>query len=66
MRILFVEDDPLIREFTAEALRDEGYDVIQESNGEEALEWCKQQVADLLGTGGNSRNAVASMTQGCR
>ena len=50
MRILFVEDDPLIREFTAEALRDEGYDVIQASNGEEALEWCKQQVADLLVT----------------
>ena len=48
MRILFVEDDPLIREFTAEALRDEGYDVIQASNGEEAL--CKQQVADLLVT----------------
>jgi DNA-binding response OmpR family regulator len=50
MRILFVEDDPLIREFTAEALRDEGYDVIQASNGEEALEWCKQRAADLLVT----------------
>ena len=50
MRILFVEDDPLIRESTADALRDEGYDVIQASNGEEALEWCKQQVADLLVT----------------
>ena len=50
MRILFVEDDPLIREFTAEALRDEGYEVIQASNGDEALEWCKQQIADLLVT----------------
>jgi CheY-like chemotaxis protein len=50
MRILFVEDDPLIREFTAEVLRGEGHDVIQASNGNEALEWCKQQIADLLVT----------------
>ena len=43
MRILFVEDAPLIREFTAEALRDGGYDVIWASNGDEVLEWRKQQ-----------------------
>lgn len=50
MRILVVEDDALIREFVAEALRDEGFDVIQASTGEEALTWCKQQVADVLVT----------------
>ena len=33
MRILVVEDDPLIREFTVEALREEGYDVIHASTG---------------------------------
>lgn len=50
MRILVVEDDALIREFVAEALRDEGFDVIQASTGEEALTWCKQRVADVLVT----------------
>ncbi len=48
MRILVVEDDPLVREFTVEALRDEGYDVIHASNGEEVLAWCKRQVAEVL------------------
>ena len=48
MRMLVVEDDPLIREFTVEALRDEGYDVIHTSSGEEALAWCKRQVAEVL------------------
>ena len=50
MRILDVEDDPLVREFVVETLRDEGYDVIPASNGEEALAWCKRQVADVLVT----------------
>jgi len=49
VRIL-VEDDPLIREFVVEALRDEGFDVIHASTGEEALAWCKQRVADVLVT----------------
>ena len=50
MRILVVEDDQLIRELLVEALREEGYDVVQASDGEEALEWCKQRVADVLVT----------------
>ena len=33
MRILVVEDAPLIRGFTVEALREEGYDVIHASTG---------------------------------
>ena len=51
MRILVVEDDQLIRELLVEALREEGYDVVHASNGEQALEWCKRQaVADVLVT----------------
>ena len=50
MRILFVEDDPLIREIVVEALHDEGFHVIEASDGEEALAWCKQRVADVLVT----------------
>jgi DNA-binding response OmpR family regulator len=48
VRILVVEDDPLIREFTVEALREEGYDVIHASTGEEALAGCVRQAADVL------------------
>jgi DNA-binding NtrC family response regulator len=50
VRILFVEDDPLIREIVVEALHDEGFHVIEASDGEEALAWCKQRVADVLVT----------------
>lgn len=50
MRILLVEDDPLIREFVVETLRDEGYDVIHAASGEEALAWCQRGMADLLVT----------------
>jgi DNA-binding response OmpR family regulator len=48
VRILVVEDDPLIREFVVAALREEGYVVIHASNGEEALAWCERQAADVL------------------
>ena len=48
MKILFVEDDPLIREFVVEALHEEGFDVITASDGKEALDWCKERVADVL------------------
>ncbi|WP_050990898.1 response regulator transcription factor [Bradyrhizobium genomosp. I (2014)] len=50
MSILLVEDDPLIREFVVEALREEGYHVIHVSTGEEALAWCNRRVADVLVT----------------
>ena len=50
MRILVVEDDVLIREFVVEVLREEGFDVIHASNGEEALQWCKRKAADVLVT----------------
>ncbi|MCK1542383.1 response regulator [Bradyrhizobium sp. 179] len=48
--VLLVEDDPLIREFVVEALRDAGYHVIHASTGEEALAWCKRHAADVLVT----------------
>ncbi|WP_338310904.1 response regulator transcription factor [Bradyrhizobium sp. TM239] len=50
MSVLLVEDDPLIREFVVEALREAGYHVIHASTGEEALAWCKRHVADVLVT----------------
>jgi CheY-like chemotaxis protein len=37
VHILFVEDDPLIRELLAEVLEDEDYDVIQAADGNEAI-----------------------------
>ncbi|MGO4513527.1 response regulator transcription factor [Bradyrhizobium sp. 2TAF36] len=50
MSVLLVEDDPLIREFVVEALREAGYHVIYASTGEEALAWCKRHAADVLVT----------------
>ncbi|WP_225185103.1 response regulator [Bradyrhizobium sp. NBAIM01] len=50
MRILVVEDDPLICEFVVECLRDEGFDVIHAADREQALSWCGRQVADALVT----------------
>lgn len=50
MRILVVEDDPLIREFVVDALREEGHHVIHAADGEEALAWCKRKVAEVLVT----------------
>ncbi|MBP2432432.1 MULTISPECIES: response regulator [Bradyrhizobium] len=50
MSILLVEDDPLIREFVVEALREAGYHVIHASTGDEALAWCNRRVADVLVT----------------
>jgi CheY-like chemotaxis protein len=50
VRILVVEDDPLVQEFVVEALREEGFHVIHAINEEEALAWCSRQVADVLVT----------------
>lgn len=50
MRILVVEDDPLVREFVVEALREEGFNVIHAADGEEALAWCRRRAADVLVT----------------
>lgn len=41
MRVLVVEDDPLVREMAVEALRDAGFGVVEAASGEEALERAK-------------------------
>ena len=50
MRVLLVEDEFLIREIVVETLRDEGFEVIQATNGDEAMECCRNGGADVLVT----------------
>lgn len=38
LHILCVEDDDLVRQMTAEGLRDAGYDVVEAKDGDEAIE----------------------------
>ena len=75
VRVLVVEDDPLIRELVVETLREEGHDVIHASNGEEALagatgrsrtSW--SQISGCLdrSTAGRSPSGVASTIRHCR
>lgn len=41
MKILVVEDDPLVRIVAIEALLDAGFEVVEAETGSEALEHCK-------------------------
>ena len=66
MQILFVEDDPLIREFVVEALHDEGFHVIQACDEEEALACCKQRVADVLVTDVHLPSRIGQIAERCR
>ena len=47
-KIMVVEDDHLIREAIAEALDEEGFDVIEAANGREALDKLHSQHASLV------------------
>jgi CheY-like chemotaxis protein len=47
-KVLVVEDDHLIREAIAEALDEEGFDVVEAANGREALEKLHQERASLV------------------
>ena len=47
MRVLLVEDEPLIRELMTESLRDAGYEVIDVENGAEAREVVRNQPEPL-------------------
>ena len=47
-RVLLVEDDPAIRVPTAQFLRDEGYDVEEADNGEDAVAAFEQRPADCV------------------
>ena len=50
VKILVVEDDPLVREMAVDVLTEEGFEVIEASNGEQALRHCAEHAADLLFT----------------
>lgn len=45
--ILLVEDEDAVRMFSSRALKDKGYQVIEASNGESALEFLKQNASDI-------------------
>lgn len=47
-KILIVDDDPLMRQFLAEALTQKGYEVEIAKNGKEALTFLKKTAFDLL------------------
>ncbi|MEJ5299777.1 MAG: ATP-binding protein [Thermodesulforhabdaceae bacterium] len=48
LRILFVEDEPAVRDLMAEFLRKEGYDVDKASDPEEALKFIESSSYDLI------------------
>jgi CheY-like chemotaxis protein len=48
MHILLVDDDSDLREALAELLVDEGFQVTQAANGQDALESLEEQKADLI------------------
>src|SRR5688500_16910987 len=50
MKVLLVEDDDLVRTVAVDALEEAGFDVIEAVNGEEAMERCRERVADILFT----------------
>lgn len=48
MRILIVEDDPAVREMTAELLRFNSHSVLTAANGEIALQRLRESAIDLV------------------
>lgn len=48
LRILLAEDEPLLRELTAEDLRDSGHSVACAENGDVAMKVLEQESFDLL------------------
>ncbi len=45
--ILLVEDEPLVRSLTSTVLREQGYTVLEATNGEEALRMAQQNVGEI-------------------
>src|SRR5215207_3232601 len=43
-----VEDDNLVRTVTVDALEEEGFEVIEAATAEEALDRCRERIADAL------------------
>jgi CheY-like chemotaxis protein len=50
MRVLVVEDDPLVRYNAVEALCDEGFEVLEAGTAEDALKHCEDRAADVIFT----------------
>jgi CheY-like chemotaxis protein len=50
MKVLLVEDDDLVRTVAVDALEEAGFEVIEAGTGEEAMEHCRERVADVLFT----------------
>lgn len=50
MKVLIVEDDPLVRIMAVEALEEVGFEVLEAETGERALELCREGSADVLFT----------------
>jgi DNA-binding response OmpR family regulator len=50
MRVLLVEDDALVRFYAAEALADEGFEVVEADTADEALRLCAESAPDVLFT----------------
>ena len=47
-QVLLVDDDPDFRDALGKQLVHAGYPVAQAADGEEAIEWLKQQTADIV------------------
>jgi CheY-like chemotaxis protein len=50
MRVVVIEDDPLVRAFAVVVLEDEGFEVIEAESAEEGLERCRDTLPDVLFT----------------
>jgi CheY-like chemotaxis protein len=50
LRILVVEDDPLVRDLAVTALTEEGFEVVEAETAEEALARCAEETTDVLVT----------------
>jgi DNA-binding response OmpR family regulator len=67
VRILLVEDDPLIREFVVEALREEGYQVIHAGADDRSSTFSSRTSScPEASTDGRSPNAAVSMIPNSR
>jgi CheY-like chemotaxis protein len=47
LRLLVVDDDPATREALCDVLRDEGHEVLEAGDGQQALDWLRAHLAAL-------------------